>query len=209
MRKPSKTALFAAAKAWDAAAVSALLKAAPDLAHATDPKGRTALHIASAAAPDGENVFDPYGLRTVTALLNAGADLHAEQIIRDRGEGHPATAVWWAASWGNNPKLVDFLIARGAKPDHCLWAIVWRDDAPMMKAVLKTKPKLDLKAEGETALFYAARLKRLKTLDLLIKGGADPNIKDAKGRTAVEIAKARKLPTDYIARLEALAAKMK
>jgi ankyrin repeat protein len=75
----------------------------------------------------------------------------------------------------------------------------------MMKAVLKTKPRLDIKGDGETALFYAARLKRLKTLGLLIEAGADPNIKDAKGRTAVEIAKARRLPKDYIVRLEALA----
>ena len=47
-------------------------------------------------------------------------------------------------------------------------------------------------------------LQRLKTLDLLIKAGADPRIKDDRGRDAVDIAKARRLPKDVIARLEKL-----
>jgi ankyrin repeat protein len=205
MRRPSKTALFNAAKTWDAPAVAALLTQAPALAHAIDAKGRTALHIACGVDRARLGLGEAHGLKTAAALLKAGADLEAVQIIPDDGEDFPATALWYAASWGANPKLVDFLLARGAKADHCLWAIVWRDDAAMMKAVLKTKPRLDIKGDGETALFYAARLKRLKTLGLLIEAGADPNIKDAKGRTAVEIAKARRLPKDYIVRLEALA----
>ena len=49
--KPSKTALFDAAKRWDALAVTALLKAAPALVGATDPKGRQAIHIACAVKP--------------------------------------------------------------------------------------------------------------------------------------------------------------
>jgi hypothetical protein len=49
---------------------------------------------------------------------------------------------------------------------------------------------------------YAARLQRLKTLDLLIAAGADPAIQDDRGRDAIAIAKARRLPKDVIARLE-------
>jgi hypothetical protein len=44
MRPPSKTALFDAAKSWNVAGVKAVLKAAPALAKATDPKARMALH---------------------------------------------------------------------------------------------------------------------------------------------------------------------
>ena len=75
----------------------------------------------------------------------------------------------------------------------------------MMRALLAAKPGLDPRAHGETPIFYAARLQRLKTLDLLIKAGADPRIKDDRGRDAVAIAKARRLPKDVIARLEGLA----
>ena len=80
-RKPSKSALFDAAKRWDAAAVTALLEAAPALAGATDPKGRTALHIAC-AVPPGPGLGEPNGIATATALLKAGAD---PRIRDDRG----------------------------------------------------------------------------------------------------------------------------
>ena len=53
-------------------------------------------------------------------------------------------------------------------------------------------------------IFYAARLKRLKTLELLIEAGANPSIPDFKGRDAVDIARARRLPGELIDRLERL-----
>jgi len=81
---------------------------------------------------------------------------------------------------------------------------VWRDDAVVCRELLKTGPRLDLKAHGETPIFYAARLQRLKALDLLIEAGADPTIADRRGRDAVDIARARRLPKDVIARLEDL-----
>jgi ankyrin repeat protein len=67
--------------------------------------------------------------------------------------------------------------------------------------LLKVKPRLNLRTHGETPIFYAARLKRLKTLDLLIKAGADPSITDNHGRNAVDIARARHLPKDFLDRL--------
>ena len=56
------------------------------------------------------------------------------------------------------------------------------ENQPMMRALLAAKPRLNLRAHGETPIFYAARLQRLKTLDLLIAAGADPSIKDDRGR---------------------------
>ena len=74
--RPSKTALFEAAKRWDAAAIAALLKAAPELVQARDQRGRTALHIACSSQP-GPKQREPNGIKTVTALLKAGAELEA------------------------------------------------------------------------------------------------------------------------------------
>ncbi len=48
---------------------------------------------------------------------------------------------------------------------------------------------------------YAARLKRLKTLDLLIEAGADPTIVDEAGRNTIDIARARRLPKHLVDRL--------
>jgi ankyrin repeat protein len=199
--KPSKTALFDAAKRWDAAAVTTLLKAAPALVAATDPKGRQALHIAC-AVPPAPKLGESNGIATVTALLKAGADLEAHVPMPAEEGDFRANAVWYAASRGRNLALVKFLLKRGGDASYSLWTAVFQNDAALMRALLAAKPRLNLVAHHETPIFYAARTQRLKTLALLIAAGADPSIEDDRGRDAVEIAKARRLPKDVIARLE-------
>jgi len=204
MRQPSKSALFAAAKAWDAAAVHALLVASPDLAGATDAKGRTALHLACAVQPAGPTLGEPNGIKTVTALLTAGAGLETA-VPMDEDEGDfRATPLWYAVARGENLALVRFLLSRGADASYSLWAAVWRDDDALLRDLLNSKPRLNLRAHGETPLFYAARLQRLKALVVLIEAGADPAIADAKGRDTIDIARARQLPKHLIDRLEDL-----
>jgi ankyrin repeat protein len=201
MKKPTKTALFEAAKAWDAATAETLLAASPDLARATDPKGRTALHLACAVKPGSPTTREPNGLRTVAALLQAGAGLEAE-VPTDEDEGDfRATSLWYAVARGENLPLVRLLLARGADASYSLWAAVWRDDDVVCRELLKNGPRLDLKAHGETPIFYAARLKRLKTLNLLLEAGADPTIGDDAGRDALDIARARGLPKNLLDRL--------
>jgi ankyrin repeat protein len=200
----SKTALFEAALRWDAAAVKAMLKAAPALATATDPRGRMALHLACAVTPGGKDLNEPNGIKTVSALLAAGADLEAA-VPMDEDEGDfRATPLWYAVSRGRNLPLARFLLGRGADASYSLWTVVFQDDAVACRELLKAGPRLNLRAHGETPIFYAARLKRLKTLELLIAAGADPSIPDPRGRDAIDIARARRLPKDVIARLEEL-----
>jgi uncharacterized protein len=204
IRRPSKAALFEAAKGWDFAAVRALLTAAPALATATDPKSRTALHMACAVKPDAARLGEANGIRTATVLLDAGAGLEAEVPMEEDEEDFRATPVWFAVARGENLPLVRFLLRRGADASYPLWAAVWRDDDVMLRHLLAAGPRLDLMAHGETPIFNAARLRRLKTLRLLIEAGADPSIKDRRSRDAVDIARARRLPKDVIDRLEDL-----
>lgn len=203
MRKPSRTSLFAAAGNWDEPSVAAALAAAPELVSAKDPRGRTALHVACTVKPGSSaQLAEPHGIKTVSCLLGAGAELEGA-VPMDEDEGDfRATPLWYAVARGENVPLVSFLLQQGAIASYSLWAVVWRDDDAMCRELLKTRPALDLKAHGETALFYAARLKRIKTLDLLIQAGADPSIADLQGRDAVDIARARRLPKDLIDRLE-------
>jgi ankyrin repeat protein len=199
--KPSKTALFDAAKRWDIKAVKAILVAAPALVEASDPRGRRALHLACAVKPGNGMLAETNGLKTVAALLKAGAGLEVE-VPMDEDEGDfRATPLWYAVARGENLPLVRFLLRHGADASYSLWAAVWRDDDVLCRQLLKAKPRLNLSAHGETPIFYAARLKRLKTLDLLIKVGADPRIKDHRGCDAADIARARHLPKDFIRRL--------
>ncbi len=198
--RPSKSVLFAAAKAWDFKTVAAMLRAAPELVRATDPKGRMALHVA--CATKATNKDDPNGLKTAGALLKAGAGLE-DIVAMDEDEGDfRANPLWYAVARGENLPLVRFLIKRGADASYSLWAAVYRDDAVLCRALLAAKPRLNLRAHGETPLFYAARLRRLKALGVLLEGGADPAFADDRGRDAVAIARARRLPKEIIARLE-------
>lgn len=201
MRQPSKTAVFEAGKAWNVAALRALLEASPKLARATDSKGRTALHLVCAVKPGGEALGEPNGVETVAALLSVGADLEAEAPMAEDEGDFRATPLWYAVARGENLPLAQFLLKRGADASYSLWAAVWRDDVALCSELLKSNPRLNLRAHGETPMFYAARLKRLRALDLLIDAGADPMIADDRGRDAVDIAQARRLPKSVIDRL--------
>jgi uncharacterized protein len=209
MGKPSRTALFAAARAWDWHAVASLLADAPALVDAGDPQGRTALHLACAVKPgSAAGLGEPHGIRTVSMLLDAGAPLE-RAVPMDEDEGDfRATPLWYAVARGENVPLVEHLLRRGANASHPLWAAVWRDDAHVCRALLATRPELNLRAHGETPMFYAARLKRLDTLALLIDAGADPSIPDPKGRDCIAIARERRLPNDIVERLVSLRQRM-
>jgi ankyrin repeat protein len=201
VRRPSKAAIFDAVTTWDAASVEALLAASPSLVNAVDSKGRTPLHRACAVKPGASGLGESSGIETVTLLLNAGADLErAAPMEEDEGDFR-ATPLWFAVARGENLPLAQFLLARGADASTSLWAAVWRDDDEMCVELLTSKPRLNLRAHGETPIFYAARLKRLRTLDLLIEAGADPTVADDRGRDAVDIARARRLPSDVVERL--------
>jgi ankyrin repeat protein len=204
MKRPSKAALFAAAKHWDAAEARAILANAPELVSATDPKGRSAIHIACAVKPGGSSVCEPYGIETVSALLDAGSDLESIVAMNHDEGDFRANPLWYAVVRGENLPLVRFLVRLGADASYSLWAAVWRDDAELCRELLKGRPRLDLKAHGETPIFYAARLRRLNALDLLIDTGANPAIKDSQGRDAVEIARHRGLPEPFLDRLPLL-----
>jgi ankyrin repeat protein len=209
MRRLSKTALFGAAKSWNVAVLEGMLATYPDLIRAIDAKGRTALHLACSAKPGAPLQGEPHGIRTVSALLAAGAALETEVPV-DADEGDfRATPVWYAVARGKNPELVRFLLSCGVNASYSLWAVVWRDDDALCRDLLKSGPRLNLGAHGETPILYAARPKRLKTLGLLIEAGADPTIVDAHGRNAVDMAGTRRLPADLIASLAALAASVR
>ena len=208
MKRPSKTALFGAVRRWDALAVKDILGAAPELIEASDPKGRTALHLACAVKPGGAGLGEPSGIATVTVLLDSGAGLESIVSMSEDEGDFRANTLWYAVSRGENRPLVWFLIERGADASYSLWAAVWRDDAVLCRELLNFNPRLNLRAHGETPIFYSARLKRLQALDLLIAAGADPRIPDPRGRDAVVIARARRLPNEIIDRLAELARRM-
>ena len=200
--KPSKTALFTAAKRWDVKSITGLLSSAPKLIDAMDPRGRKALHIACSVKPGTRGTLEPNGIRTVVALLERGSDLH-DYVPLEEGR-FKATPLWYGVAHGDNLPLVKMLLKRGARADNCLYAAVWNDNADVLREVLKTGPPIDDVQAGEPVIISAVRWRKLKTLDVLIDAGADLSFRDANGRDAIFHARRKKLPAPLLARLQAL-----
>jgi uncharacterized protein len=195
----SKTALFKAAKEWDAPEARRLLAAQPALAQALDPAGRTALHLCA-----GQPLAERPGaasVATAKALIAGGTALETVQPIADDGEIFPATALWYAVARGRNPDLVAFLLKQGANPDHCLWATAWANDAGLTRMLLKAGARTELRFDGETPLVYAARLGREAAILALVAGGADIRAVGKKGRTPHELARKKRVASAVLAKL--------
>jgi ankyrin repeat protein len=203
MPKPSKTSLFAAAKAWDAPACAAILSQAPALAKAADPKGRTALHIACGIRIGTKGLREADGTKTVAVLAKGGCDLNAIAFTEGAWK---ANAVWYAVGRGQNVALTRYLLKRGVSPDYAVFAAIYSNNPDTLRALLRYDPKVDWSDEPAPIL-WATTPFRLKALDVLIEHGADPLVTDKRGRNALDLAKFRRLPPEVRAKLEALAAR--
>ena len=203
MKPPTKTALFAAAKRWDAAAVAAILAAAPELVKASDPRGRMALHLACAVKPGAAGLAERDGTADRRRRFSPPAP-----TSRRRCRWTPTRATSAPRRCGTRPRAARTSPSCASSspaapmPARACGPPCGATTPSFCGALLAAKPRLNLIAHGETPLFYAARLKRLKTLALLIEAGADPSIPDRQGRDAVAIARARRLPKEVVARLE-------
>jgi hypothetical protein len=88
-KKASKAALFEAATRWDAPALAEILAAAPELAPATDPRGRTALHLACRVPPGKGGLGEANGTKTVWFAVARGQNL---VLVKSRGAAAAAEA---------------------------------------------------------------------------------------------------------------------
>jgi ankyrin repeat protein len=189
----SRTALFNAAKAWDAEKVTALLKAEPELIRSRDARGRSALHICALSRWDGKSPSAHASIATARALIAAGEDVNVVHEIPDDGEMFPATPLWYALAWGRNLPLTKALLESGARPDWCLWTVVWSDEVIPLRLLLAAGSRTDLTFDGETPLLYAARLGREGPLRELVRAGARIDVKDRKGRSPLDHARRKRL----------------
>jgi ankyrin repeat protein len=203
MAKVSKTAWFNAAKSWDYVAIKSMLKEAPEFLEVTDSKGLNALHMACAVKPGKDGVREPNGLKTVAMLLDAGIDVETIAFTDQDGGEWRANAVWFATGRGQNLPLVKLLLRRGGDPSHSLFTVLWGYKPEFARELVKYKPRMNLRSgDGRTALHAAAVPDRLEVLELYLDAGADPRIKDNAGITPLDLAKKRRVPKEFIERME-------
>jgi uncharacterized protein len=154
------TPLALAAENNSVAMVEALLSAG------ADPKGPTILMTAAHAG-------NP---EVVRRLADGGADVNQREP--SRGE----TALMWAAS-ENHPEAIRVLIEHGADPNARSTTLTFPKDRFGLEGVVTVLPRGDW-----TALMYAARQGSLEAARALAGAGANLDLADPDGTTAMALA---------------------
>jgi ankyrin repeat protein len=158
--------LSLAALNGNAAITEALLKAGAD-ANTANPEGETALMTASRSG----------SLEVVKALLAHKADPNAKEKWLQE------TALMWAAA-EDHADVVAALIGAGANMDQKSWVT----DTPILGFPESGGPNTPFPRGGWTALMYAARQNGKNAIKVLLDKGANPNLQDPQGATAMQLA---------------------
>jgi ankyrin repeat protein/catechol 2,3-dioxygenase-like lactoylglutathione lyase family enzyme len=179
------TALHTAAQKGHLAAVNVLLE------HGADPNARE----------EGDNTYPLHWaaanrhLKVVRALLDAGGD------PQGAGDVHGLDVIGWATFYhepdgspGDKPEVAALLIDRGAR--HHIFSALATGDHALIRQMVKSDPKaLERRTSrfegGQTALHFAAGLKRYDLLDLLLELGANLEAEDQNGHTVLAAAMMR------------------
>ena len=202
---------FTSAFLGDLATLTQMLAAAPSLARTTDPAvdvlDITPVEhaVAGGQAAALRLILDHLGQRLrggVRALRGAAAQGSLAMVDMLLAHGADAARIG-VGRWVLHPRLAPLLASHGAKINSsgswigasCTGNQGRRDDPEYVRALLRHGARADdrrgggeegtagVRALGATALHYAAKAGFLKTIEVLIEHGADPDARDSRGRT--------------------------
>lgn len=155
------------------------------------------------------NVADEYGLTPLMMAAQAGRLEMVEFLLENKAEVNHYDRKGWnalflAAYW-NCPDVVKLLIKKGENTGlidkqgfTLLSGICTRGEerTELLKLALKEvkKGKIDIDAkdyEGNTALMYASSNRLINTVKLLVEAGANVNLENNRGFTAIDKARGK------------------
>jgi ankyrin repeat protein len=178
----SKTRLLEAVKHLDVAAARRLLDADPSLVTVTERDGRNLLHLACSASPELRGVPRSVSTRLAALLIDRGLDIDTP-IGRDA-----CTPLFFAVARARNPLLAKFLLERGAQvtaaPGGGLFAAGWWDDVKTLRLLLRAGAPIDV-VVGVTPFLACWGWRRFEAAKELARQGANVNVQDRKGKTAL------------------------
>jgi ankyrin repeat protein len=177
----SKTRLIEAVKNLDFGETRRILQAKPALLKVWNDQGRSLLHLACSADCKKLEKPESSARRMVEYLLDSGLDIEQES-----GSGPDlCKPIWFATARGRNATVVKFLLKRGAQPTG-LYAAGWWDDVHILKLLIDAGADKEV-AVGETPFLACWGWKRFKAAKALALKGANVNVQDKRGRTALHI----------------------
>jgi len=187
-----------AIKDLDLIAVEEILQREPKWLAWQEDNGKNALHylcgVEILKAPERADT----SLEILKLLLKSGMDINSIHNIPDSCDNFPATPLWYAYTRGRNEQLFTYLLANGANPDNCMYAIAWYDDVESATLFKNYGAATDDGAGDDTPFMAAFNWKRFSIVEWFLKNGANVNFADSKGNTALFYAVKRKYKTEQI-----------
>jgi ankyrin repeat protein len=177
----SKTRLFEAIKTLDLKETKRILEARPELTKVWNEQGRNLLHMACSVDCAGVGKPESAAARLVSFLLDSGFDLEEEG-----GAGSDlCKPIWFAVAKGRNLSVVRLLLDRGAQPNG-LYAAGWWEDIKILNTLIDAGADKEV-VVGVTPFLACWGWGRLKAAKALALKGANVNVQDQRGRTALLI----------------------
>lgn len=181
--RASKTGAIDAVRSLDVDAVTAILDADPSLLTATGAGDRTLLHVAC-GVPVTSARSRALQVRLAGLLLDRGIAID-QPYGRDR-----CTALFEAVARARNIDLVKVLLQRGADvrqaPGGGLFAASWWQDLDILDVLIDAGADVDI-VVGVTPFLASWASGRFDAAKHLAVRGADVNVQDPRGRTALHI----------------------
>jgi ankyrin repeat protein len=190
----SKTRLTELTKAFDVGGVLAGLDARPDLLPVRDDKGRSWLHLIAAQPAEGDDRKAAASIALAEGLIARGLDMNDAAFTEGPNGEWRATPLWYAISRGRNLPLARYLLERGCDPDHAMFAAAWNRDVEAIRLLRAHNAPLRPDVFVETIGWS-----RFEAAEEFLRQGADPNIPDAKGRTALHMMLAKDTAPEHLA----------
>ena len=155
----------------------------PKLAGYRDERGRNWLHLCcSISLPEHPKLKAADSIKLASLLLDRGFDIDAAAFTEGQWR---ATPLWYSVGRGRNLALAEFLLKRGCDPNHSLWAAVFTNDLDAVRLLIKYKADIDPWQEDATPFLGAVKWSRFDAAKLLLDLGADVNVQDSAGMTAL------------------------
>ncbi len=196
-RAVSRTWLVERVREHDFSEVERGIKAAPELLAWRDERGRNLLHqCCMAPSRSASEVED--SIKTAVVLIGAGLDISEAAFTEDGGRWR-ATPLWHAIGRGRNLALAEHLLKLGCDPEHCLWAAAWNRDHAAIRLLVRYGAKVDALHEDGTPFIGSIKWSRFEEAEVFLELGANPNVKDADGATALHLMLKKGSPPEALA----------